>query len=217
MGLTGVTFFYLFFNLALYYTTASLGALIQGFIPVAIILLALVFLREKLKGLQITGVIISLVGVVMISFTDVLPGARNSFLGNTLMICSVICWAVYTIISKSVSQYNPVYVTAISTWIGTVGLIPAVIIEGWGHPMPAVDFNGWLAIIYLGIFSSTLCYLLYNWILRILPAVQVGNLMNLDPVVGAVIAIAFLHERLTALQIIGAVLVLVGVGMTSKK
>jgi drug/metabolite transporter (DMT)-like permease len=77
--------------------------------------------------------------------------------------------------------------------------------------------NGWLSILYLGIFSSAICYILYNKVLKVLSGVQVGNFMNFDPVVGALIAIIFLGEKVSVWQIIGGVLVLIGVALTSRR
>jgi len=217
LGLTGITFFYLFFNAGIYYTTAAIGALIQGFIPVVIILLAVIFLKERLKFLQATGIFISLGGVIMIGFTDVMGEARNAILGNILIIFAVISWGAYTTISKSMQQYNPVYLAIMSIWVGTIGLIPFAIYELCTRELPVISMNGWLAIIYLGLFSSTICYILYNRILKILPAVQVGNFMNLDPLCGAIIAIIILHDRVTVWQVTGTILVLIGVALTSRK
>lgn len=217
MGLTGITFFYLFFNIGLYYTNAATGALIQGFIPIAIILLALIFLRERLNSLQAVGVFISVTGVILIGFAAAVPGARNSFLGNILMIFAILSWGVYTIIAKSMKQYDPVYLTTISTWIGTVGLLPAMVIELWGRDIPVVSTGTWMAILYLGFISSAICYILYNRVLKVLSAIQVGNLMNLDPIFGAIVAVLFLHESVTIWQIGGTLLVLLGVALTSAK
>ncbi|MCG2613054.1 DMT family transporter [Terrimonas sp. NA20] len=218
MGLTGITFFYLFFNMALYYTTAAAGALIQGFIPISIILLSIIFLKERLRKVQIAGVVCSMAGVVLIGFVGEFYGARNAILGNTLMIFAVLAWGFYTIISKSLERYDAVQLTAISTTIGTLVLIPAVAIELWRTAeFPSVSFKAWLAVLYLGIFSSAICYILYNRVLKTLSGVQVGNFMNFDPVIGAAIAIIFLSEKVTVWQILGALLVLMGVALTSRR
>lgn len=218
MGLTGITFFYLFFNLALFYTTASAGALIQGFIPVSIILLSIIFLKERLRTIQSAGVLLSVAGVIMIGFVGELYGARNAVLGNTLMIIAVLSWGFYTIISKSLEQYDAVQLTTASTVIGTIGLLPAAAVELWRLPaLPVISLNGWLSVIYLGVFSSAVCYILYNRVLKTLSGVQVGNFMNFDPVVGALIAILFLNEKISPWQIAGGVLVLTGVILTSLK
>jgi drug/metabolite transporter (DMT)-like permease len=216
LALTGITFFYLFFNISLYYTTAAAGALIQGFIPVAIILLAIIFLKERLRALQMAGILLSVCGVVMIGFVGIVADGRNYVLGNVLMIVAVLCWGAYTIISKSMQKYDPVYLVTMSTWIGTACLVPAVVIELWNKPaLPVITGGGWAAIVYLGLLSSSICYMLYSRVLQLLPAVQVGNLMNLDPVIGAVIAVIVLNESVTVWQVSGAVLVLLGVVLTS--
>ncbi len=218
MGLTGITLFYLFFNLALYYTTASSGALIQGFIPVSIILLSIVFLKERLKRIQAAGVFCSIAGVVLLGFVGEFSGARNAILGNTLMIFAVLAWGFYTIISKSLNQYDAVQLTTFSTVIGTIGLIPAAAIEIRKMPeWPVISVNVWLSVLYLGVFSSAICYILYNRVLKTLSGVQVGNFMNFDPVIGAAIAVVFLDEKVSIWQIGGTLLVLAGVTLTSRK
>jgi len=218
MGLTGITFFYLFFNLALFYTTASAGALIQGFIPVSIILLSIIFLKERLKKIQLAGVMLSVTGVVMIGFVGEFFGARNALFGNTLMIFAVLSWGFYTIISKSLEQYDAVVLTTMSTTIGTIGLLPAVAIELWRQPaLPSISLTGWISVIYLGVFSSAICYVLYNRVIKVLSGVQVGNFMNFDPIIGAIIAVVFLNEKVTVWQISGGILVLAGVLLTSMR
>jgi drug/metabolite transporter (DMT)-like permease len=215
MGLTGITFFSVFFNLALVYTSASTGALIQGFIPVAIVLLAIIFLKEKPGMPHIAGIFFSVIGVILIGFIDI-PPASNSLLGNILMILSVVSWAVYTVVSKSLHDYDPVMVTAFSTAMGTLFLIPVVIFEQWGKPFPVISPDAWKAILYLAIFSSTICFVLYNQTLKILSAATVGNLLNLDPLIGAVIAIIVLNDKITGWQIAGGVLILAGILLSSK-
>jgi drug/metabolite transporter (DMT)-like permease len=215
MGLTGITFFSVFFNLALVYTSASTGALIQGFIPVAIVLPAIIFLKEKPGIPHIAGIVFSVAGVILIGFIDITPGG-NSLSGNVLMILSVISWAVYTVVSKSLGDHDPVMITAFSTLAGTIFLVPVVVFEQWGKSLPPVSINAWVAILYLAIFSSTICFILYNKTLKILPAATVGNLLNLDPLIGAIIAIIALNDKITNWQIAGGLLILVGIVLSSK-
>lgn len=217
MGLTGITCFYLLFNIAFYYTTGAVGALIQGFIPVAIILMAVIFLRERLNGKQIFGILLSVIGVILLGFTGEIPEARNALLGNGIMILAIISWGAYTTMAKSMERFDPIYLSTMTIWIGTIGLFPAALYEYWKGGFPVISTGAWSAILYLGIFSSAVCYILYNRVLKILPAVQVGNFMNLDPVFGFLIAVIFLKDRITPIQVGGAILVLAGVFFTSGK
>ena len=214
MSLAGVTFFYAFFNISLTYTGAAMGSLIQGIMPVVIAIPAAIFLHEKITGRVITGILISVTGVILVGFigkTD----ENGSIFGNILMMLSVCCWAAYTLLSKSIHQHHPVPVTFFITLLGTLFLVPGVIIEGWGKPVPTISGNAWIAVLYLGILSSAVCYILYNQSLKTLTAAQAANFLNLDPVIGSVIALIFLKESFSTLQYFGGVLVLVGVWLSS--
>jgi len=214
LGLTGITFFYAFFNVALVYTSAAAGALIQGIMPVAIALPAVLFLKEKLSSRAMLGILLSVGGIILVGFIGNNKEAINPILGNVLMILSVFSWAAYTIIAKSIHQHDPVVIPALSTMVGTVLLLPLVGMELWGQPVPIITWKGWAAIFFLGAFSSALGFILYTIALKHLSAAQVGNWMNLDPVIGATIAVIFLKDEMTVWQIAGAVLVLAGIWLS---
>lgn len=218
MALSGISLFYIFFNYSLKFTSASTGALLEGFIPALIAILAAIFLNEKLRSKQIIGIIISFAGIVLLGSGKTQAGsAPNPLLGNMLMMGAVFAWAVYTIISKKVAHVDPVLVTCYISVAGTILLLPSLLVEMHGRAWQLPTVNGWLAVIYLGAIASALCYLLYNTALEKLSASQVGNFLNLDPVTGAIIAIIFLHEKVTPGQLAGCALVFTGVWLSTRK
>lgn len=218
MGLTGVTLYYLFLNLSMRYTSAATGALLQGFIPVVIVVMAAVFLKEAMTRKKIAGAIISVLGVFIVGFLQTSsPGEKDPLFGNLLVIGCIMAWSVYTILSKKVARFDATLVTAWITVSGTVFLIPAVVAEAVYHPLVMPSLQNWLAILYLGVFASALCYVLYNQSLQYLSAAQVGTFLNLDPVIGAIIAILFLHEKVGWLQVVGCGLVLTGIWLSSSR
>jgi len=216
LGFTGVTVFYIFFNISVKMTSASVGALLQGFIPVCIALMAAVFLKERLSVKQIIGIIVSVTGVVLIGFlSHNEKDVANSILGNVLMIIAVIGWGIYTIISKKVADKDPLLITSLSTFAGSVLLLPAAIYENLGTGWPQTSLTDWIIIFFLGAIASGICYFLYNRSLQLLSAAQVGNFINLDPLIGFIIALIFLHESVNMLQITGGVLVIAGIILSS--
>lgn len=215
MGLTGVTLFYALFNIALVYTTASAGALIQGFIPVAVALGAAMFLKEKIAQHQWTGILLCVIGVALVGFVGRNEKGNDALLGNVLMVLSVFAWAAYTLVAKSVNRYDSIIVVSLVTFIGTLFFIPLVIIENPALDFPPLSRNAWLAVVYLGGLSSALSYILYNNALKTLSAAQVGNFLNLDPVIGAIIAFLFLKDGFRSWQVAGAILVLAGIFLSS--
>lgn len=218
MGLTGTCLYYICFNTALVYTTASMGALIQSFIPVVTVILASIFLKEPLSVKRLIGIGISIAGVLFIIFLAAPAGkAKNPLLGNLLILASVFIWATYTILAKRVSNIDPIMVTAYSITAGTLLLIPAVFFELSGKPFPKLSVRTWLSAIYLGAISSSIGLLLYNRSLKYLKAGETASFLNLMPVIGVLTAVIFLGENITIWQVAGGALVLTGVFISIKK
>lgn len=219
MGLTGIACYYVFFNYSLIYTSASSGALIQGFIPVCIALFGVIFLKEKLVALQVTGIALSFTGVVVVGFiAEDHNGEKSSLLGNLMMVVSVVSWTIYTLVSRKLSHLKPLTITFWSGCIGTALLLPFAIYEfSQLHEPVRIGVDGWLILVYLGAISSAFCYLMYNKALEQLPAAMVGNFLNLDILIGVLIAVLFLKEQISTVQVIGGVLILSGLVLSSRK
>ncbi|MBB5636887.1 drug/metabolite transporter (DMT)-like permease [Pedobacter cryoconitis] len=219
MGITGISFYYVFFNYSLLYTSASSGALIQGFIPICIALAGVFFLKERLAVLQVAGILLSFTGVILVGFIATNdPAEKSSLTGNLFMLISVFSWATYTLVSRKLSHLQPLVITFWSGCIGTILLLPLAIYEFINLNGPIhIDIQGWLALVYLGAISSALCFLLYNKAIEQLPAAMVGNFLNLDILTGVLIAVLFLQERISLMQIIGGLLILSGLLLSSRK
>lgn len=216
MSLTGVTVYYILFNLALAYTTASQTALIQSAFPAIVAIMAFVWLHEHVSRRRVIGIVLAVVGVVLIvANTEADAGARNPLLGNALAFASVLVWGVYTILAKRMSKADPIAVTATISLMGTILLIPAVVIEGASVSLSSIPMSGWVPILYLGALASATSYLLYSRALRDIDASLVGTFINLSPVIGVVAGVVVLDESITMPGIVGGILVLAGVWISS--
>lgn len=216
MAIAGVTLYYILFNLALAYTSASQTALIQSAFPAIVAVMAVVWLRERVTRQRVAGIGLAIVGVVLIVATQADATARDPLLGNALAFASVLSWSTYTILAKRVSNADPIAVTAVITLIGTVMLVPVALIENADVSLSAIPRDGWLAIIYLGGLASAAGYLLYSRALRDIDASLVGAFINLSPVIGVVSGVLVLGEALTTTAILGGMLVLAGVWLSSR-
>jgi drug/metabolite transporter (DMT)-like permease len=220
IGLSGVTLYYVTSNLALYYATASQGALVQSAIPAVTALLAAVMLKERLARRQWAGIGLSVLGALLIVAGAVAraPAAgqgRNPLLGAALMFGAVLVWAVYTVLAKQLAHTDPYLVTAYSAVLGTILLAPIALLELHGQPLPALGLADWLRLLYLGILSSAFGYFLYNWSLAHLSAGQTANFVNLMPIAGVAIAVLFLGESVSLIQLMGGAVVLIGVWLAT--
>jgi drug/metabolite transporter (DMT)-like permease len=218
MSLAGVTVYYILFNLALAYTTASQTALIQSAFPAIVAIMAFAWLHEHVSRRRVIGIVLAVVGVVLIvANTEADAGARNPLLGNALAFASVLVWGVYTILAKRMAKADPIALTATISLIGTVLLVPAVVIEGTSVSLSSIPSSGWVAVVYLGALASATSYLLYSRALRDIDASLVGTFVNLAPVIGVVAGVVVLDESVTLPAIVGGVLVLAGVWISSRR
>jgi len=220
VGLTGVTLYYITSNLALYYATASQGALVQSAIPAVTALLAALVLKEQLARRQWLGIGLSVMGALLIV---AVAGAgapdssqsRNPLLGAALMFGAVLVWAIYTVLVKQLARADPYLLKAYSAVAGTLLLAPVALLELRGQPLPALSGADWLRLLYLGVLSSGFGYFLYNWSLAHLSAGQTANFVNLMPIAGVLIAILFLGEAVVPVQLLGGAVVLAGVWLAT--
>jgi drug/metabolite transporter (DMT)-like permease len=217
MGLTGVTIFYIAFNLALAETSATASALIQGAVPAFTAMLAMPFLAERIDPRRGLGIGASIVGVVLVVLVGGGGGdAPNPLLGDLLMLVAVLAWCAYTILGKRIRSASPLAVTAYSSVIGTVALVPIGLIDLIQRPPTHLSLGGLAAVLYLSVAASAVTLLLWNRALRALDASQAANFINVVPIVGVGCAAIFLGEPLLPLQLAGGALVLAGVWLSSR-
>src|SRR5207247_1304706 len=99
LGIIGVGSHNALAYLGLNYTTATNGVILNSFIPVMIIALSWIFLRQRLAGAQLAGVAVSLGGVLIIlsrgSFEELIGFRLNA--GDLFVILSMLLWSIYTI------------------------------------------------------------------------------------------------------------------------
>lgn len=216
MGLIGVALYYIAFNVAMLYTSASQGALVQSCIPAITALVAVVWLRERASLLRWLGIALSVMGVMIVFSGNAAGGSSSALLGNALMFAAVVCWGIYTSLAKRVAGFDSLVITVCVTGTGAVLLLPLSVYEiatAGLQPLPPV---GWLGVLYLGGVASGVAYLLYNASLRHLDASEVGVYTNLIPVVGVLTGVVMLGEPLSMRAIVGGAVVMSGVWITGR-
>jgi drug/metabolite transporter (DMT)-like permease len=216
MGFCGITLFYVSYNLALYYASASQVVILQSAIPAVTAVFAVFLLKEHPSGKRILGIGLSLLGILLVVLAAAPGGdASNPLLGSVLMLGAVAGWALYTIFAKRLAAAPQLSITAYSTAIGTALLIPLVLVELNTVSLMVITVRDWLGILYLGVISTAGGYLLYNRSLAHLDASQAAAFLNLLPVFGVTIAVIFLGEAVAVWQLGGGVLVLLGIWLAA--
>jgi drug/metabolite transporter (DMT)-like permease len=216
MGLIGVVVYYAVFNYSLVYTSASQGALVQSCIPAMTALVAVVWLREHASAQRWTGIVLSMVGIAIVFSGSGTDAGGGSMLGNVLMFISAVLWGIYTSMAKRVANLDPLQVTAGILGAGALMLVPLAAFEVAAAGMPQINARGWLGLAYLGAGASGIAWMLYSAALKHVDASEAGVYTNLIPIVGVAMGM-MLGEPLTVRAIVGGVVVLVGVWLTSRQ
>lgn len=205
--------------LGLNYTTATNGVILNSFIPVMIVAIAWVFLRERLRPTQIAGVAISLSGVLAIlsqgSLATLAAFRLNG--GDLLVILSMAMWASYTIALRWRPRgLHPLTFLFAIAVIGDACVLPLWLGEMALGRHPVWTLEAFAALVTVALFSSVLAYIFWNRGVEQVGAAVAGLFVHLMPVFGVLLAWIFLGETLGLHHVAGIALILAGIALTSR-
>ena len=207
-GLFGIVLYFFFENMGLKFTSASNASMIVASVPIFTLASEALFFKLKIRPTMIVCLILSIIGVYfVISINGRLDFSSSTFLGNMLVIGAMVCWVIYTIQSRSLSEdYSGIIITTYQTIASVFLFIPFIIpeIRYWQK----ISFTAFLNLIYLGIFCSAGAYIFYIYAAKRLGATLSAAFLNLIPVVSVVASFLILGERVTLFQIIGMSLII---------
>ncbi len=208
LGLTGYTIGNGALFWGLKYMPATTGSLLISLTPLPVLLLSALWLRERTTGQQIAGLVICLAG----SFLFLSPGgSAGQPLGIGLGVIALLSFATFGTLGREAArdrQVDTLSLTAMPLGLGGgVLLLLAFPLEG----IPDFSGSGWAIILWLAVINTACAYLLYNHALKTLTALEMNVMFNLGPVGTALIAWPLLGEQLSAVQIVGMVMVILGV------
>jgi drug/metabolite transporter (DMT)-like permease len=205
--------------LGLNYTTAMNGVILNSFIPVMIVAFSWLFLRERLTPMQLAGVGVSLAGVL-----SVLSGGSLAALaafrlngGDLLIILSMAMWSAYTIALRwrPPGLHMLTFLFALMC-VGVLAVLPLFVGELLFVRRMSPTLDNLAAILAVALFSSVLAYIFWNRGVEIVGANVAGLFVHLMPAFGIVLAWLFLGERLELFHVVGIVLIVSGIAITSR-
>ncbi len=197
-------------------TSSSLSGVMISLVPVAAILLSVIFLKERPKFLQLLFIGISLLGVVLINvFAESTGTVRTT--GIVLLVGAIIAAAVFNILSKRLSKgYSPIERTYFMFVVGSIGFTFIAIgkygVNYFPLVMSAVKSTEFLySILYLSVGSSILAYFLYNYSTSKISIVKASSFSNIIPIVAILAGVMLLGESFNMIQAVCSLLIILGV------
>ena len=237
LGFLGITFHQWLQSNGLQTSEAGTTAWIVSTTPVFMALLGWLVLKEELGLTKVLGITLAFAGVLLVSSKgDIASITVGKFgaPGDVLILISAVNWAVFSILSRRGLKSHPAslmmfYVMALG-WIFTSILffggpvfgrianhLVIAFLSGPGFSdIFQLTQNGWISVLFLGIFCSGLAYIAWYDALQALSTAQTGVFLYIEPLVAVVVAAIVLSEQITYVSLLGGTIILAGVWLVNR-
>ena len=220
LGSTSVCIFTSFTYNALNYTQIINASLFNTAIPVTIILVCFLLKIEKTNIFQISGLIISVLGILaIITRLDLDVLLSLSFnKGDLFMIVAIIAWGIYSAyLRKQTFNVSLLTLVHIICTFGLIFLLPLFILDVTQGKTIEIDVNLFYILIYIAIFPSIGSYYCWAGAVSIIGANRAGIFLSLIPLFSTILAILLFNEKFLFFHLIGSVLIILGLFLSNKK
>ena len=226
VGLVYPGLYFLFETTGIARTPAFISSIIIASIPVLTGIFSGIFLNERLSWKGWAGAFLSIVGIVAIVLTADKGESGNvamsslagvSVAGVLLVFGAAVTGAFYTTSARYfMGKFKPLTLTTIQNILAFIFFSPAAaaeIVKTGLH----INTGGIIAVVFLGVCASALAFLSFNKALSLIEAGKASLFLNTIPIISLVFAWIILGERINGLQGLGAVVVIAGVVLASRK
>lgn len=206
--LMGVTLFmgFAFQIIGLQYTTPSKNAFLTALNVVIVPFIAFVILKKKIGAKGIIGAVMSVLGVGLLS----LNGNFTVSLGDGLTLLCAVGFAFQIFFtSEFVKKYPASVLNMVQMF--TAFVLSAISLVIFGENDFQVTTQGWLSVLYLGVVSTTICYLLQTACQKYIDETKAAIILSMESVFGTIFSIMILHEVVTVRMVIGCAVILAAV------
>ena len=198
-------------------STASNGALVTSATPAFVFFFAVWILGEKVTTRKLAALAVSTIGVLMVLDPRSANLEKDLFWGNLSLVAAAITWALYSVLVRKLTTHAEVLPLTLFFFCGglLVG-IPGSFVELSRIPIGIISPGLVAGILYLGLISTALAMVWWNLAFAKLEAGLAALTFFAQPLVGVVLGAVLLGEHLSALFILGGILIGVGLWFSSK-
>lgn len=215
----GVSLFNTFVYIAGHHSTAINMALIGTTTsPVISVILARIFLHEKITFLRVTGMLVCIAGILLLLSRGSIEILLSlSFTkGDWWMLAAALSFAVYNITAKKKpAQMSNVNFLFTIFLLGTLMVVPFYLYELNHSGGFEINRQSLFTFFYLGLGASVICFLFWNIAIARLGAGRTALFGNLIPVFSSIGAVFLLHEKITTIHLVSFILVVAGLAITN--
>lgn len=216
LGLTQPVIYFICETYSVSFLPTSLVGIITSVCPIASIVFGALLLKEKVTFKKLIFVVISVIGVILTTLGDEINGAIT-VIGVLLAFGAVIAATAFNLLSRFIKEeFSAFEKTYIMFLLGSIVFTFLALISVKGNYIdfiitPLKSFEFWIDVIYLAGFSSVGAFFAINYSYSKLKIQEVVVFNSLSTVISIVAGVVFLSEPFGIFQIIGSILVVLGV------
>jgi drug/metabolite transporter, DME family len=215
-GIISIVFFNWCYFAAMNMLSISTAVVLLYTSPVFVMLFSSLFFKESISLIKVILLCFTLAGSVLIVGAGGLDVSSGDGIGYVIGIGAGIGYALYSIFGKqALKRYETYTITAYTFITASVFLLP--ITEIWNKTEIILLPRTMLLILGLGLFSTVIAYLLYTWGLGKMEGSRAAVIANVEPVTAMLLGFLLYGEKLSPLQLAGALLIIGAVLFYNKK
>ena len=189
------------------YTTVSVATLSYYFAPVLVTLACPILFKEKMGPMQWLCFFMSTLGLALITGLGDLSAGSSHLTGIGFGLGAAVLYASVMLLNKAIKGVSGLQRTYLQFLAAIVVLLPYVLLTS-GFTLQKLDAPGWVNLLIVGGVHTCLAYCLYFPSLRELPGQETAILTYIDPLLAVVVSVTLLGESMSAVQVIGGLLIL---------
>ena len=218
-GLLGVMFFavfFVFYNIAMAYTTAARGALALSTLPLWTMVVAALLGAEALTARKTLGVLIAVGGVAIALIAGLAAAPAGAWRGDLIMLGATLCMAFYNVWSRPfIARSSPLGFVTASMGAGAACLVIVATLSNGFAVTQSFTAAQWIAVIYLGVFGGAAAFFLWVLALRMTTPTRVANTMTVNPIAASLLAAVIVSEPIGWNLVLGLAAVAAGIWLAS--
>jgi drug/metabolite transporter (DMT)-like permease len=216
MGACGFTLFNALFYAAGHHTSAINIGILQGAVPIFVLLGSLLVFAQPWRAIQALGVVITLGGVVIVATGGSLQALSTSPInrGDLYMLVACLFYSAYMLGLSRCPKVSPIALFAVMAFIAWLVSLPLVGVETWMQGWQAPTPRGWMIVGLITILPSLLGQLFFINGVKLIGAARAGPFFNLVPIFASILAVLILHEIFEVYHALSLLLVLGGIWLS---
>ena len=218
MGAIGFTGFNILYYIAAHSTTAINLGILQGAVPIFVLIGAFVAYRTPITLVQVLGIAVTVVGVAVVTVEG---DPRNLFdmvfnIGDLLMLAACFVYAIYAVLLRKRPEVSGLAMFAVMATSALVASLPFVLWELLTARLIWPTGSGWLIVLFVIAFPSFMSQLFFMRGVQLIGPGRAGVFINLVPIFASALSVMLLGEHFAMFHAVGIVLVLGGIWVAER-